>query len=103
MIRRWSRRRKGRIRIVLGVMQHEKREQQDAFPSQPLGGLFPQRELHTLCLHPQGPCAPQFEKGRTHLGEGASFPNVLSSLLPSLTRGACTDLGLMTSLRCSAG
>ena len=52
MIRRWSRRRKGRIRIVLGVMQHEKREQQDAFPSQPFGGLFPQRELHTLCLHP---------------------------------------------------
>ena len=52
MIRRWSRRRKGRIRIVLGVMQHEKREQQNAFPSQPFGGLFPQRELHTLCLHP---------------------------------------------------
>ena len=52
MIRRWSRRRKGRIRIVLGVMQHEKREQQNAFPSQPFGGLFPQRDLHTLCLHP---------------------------------------------------
>ena len=34
---------------------------------------------------------------------GRVLPNFLSSLLPSLTRGACTDLGLMTSLRCSAG
>ena len=42
-------------------------------------------------------------EGRTHLGEGASFPNVLSSLLPSLTCGVCTNVGLGTSLRCSAG
>jgi len=34
--------------------------------------------------------------------EGASFPNFLSSLFPSLTRGVCTDLGLGKSLRYSA-
>jgi len=59
------------------------------------------RELHTLRLHPHA--RRNSKDGRNHLGEGATFPNVLSSLLPSLTRGVCTDLGLGTSLRCIAG